>query len=175
MASQTHIPRLAELGHVGIRCFNVEDQLKFYSDVLGLAMTDYDAGKCIYFLSSRPELEHHELLLTSGRDVASSGGLIQQVSFRCGSFEDLLGFYRRFREWGTRLDSVVSHGNALGVYFYDPEGNRGEVYWQTGLEVRQPFTEPIDIEIDAEVLMDRIRDSVEEHERSNTSKERRNE
>ncbi|MEK8172370.1 hypothetical protein NKH77_33340 [Streptomyces sp. M19] len=58
---------------------------------------------------------------------------------------------------------IVSHGNAVGVYFYDPEGNRCEVYWQTGFAARQPFVEHIDIETDPEELLDAIRASVERH------------
>lgn len=55
---------------------------------------------------------------------------------------------------------TVSHGNAIGVYFFDPEGNRVEVYWQTGLEAKQSFIEPINMEADPDILMDVIRDSV---------------
>lgn len=158
-----HTPKLAELGHVGIRCFEVDKQLDFYTRVLGLTVTDHDPGLGNYFLSARPGKEHHEFLLAKGRDVPLDGKLIQQVSFRCEKFEDVLGFYRRFKDNNTKLDMIVSHGNAVGVYFYDPEGNRAEVYWQTGLEAKQPFIEHIDIETPAEELMDAIRASVEKY------------
>ena len=61
---------------------------------------------------------------------------------------------------------IVSHGNAVGIYFFDPEGNRCEIYWQTGLQARQPFVERIDIEMDPELLIDQIRASVERYARS---------
>lgn len=153
--------KVAELGHIGIRCFDVEKQLSFYTDVLGLVVTDHDPGLGNYFLSARPDDEHHELLLAKGRDVAPDARLIQQISFRCGTFEDVVGLYRQLKEYGTAFDMIVSHGNAVGVYFFDPEGNRAEVYWQTGLVARQPFIENIDIETPADELMDAIRASVE--------------
>ncbi|MFW6772919.1 VOC family protein [Nocardioides sp. CPCC 205120] len=153
--------KVAELGHVGIRCFDVERQLAFYTDVLGLVVTDHDAALGNYFLSARPDEEHHELLLARGRDVATDGRLIQQISFRCESFDDVVGLYRQLKEDGTRFDMIVSHGNAVGVYFFDPEGNRAEVYWQTGLVARQPFIENIDIETPADELMGAILASVE--------------
>lgn len=87
--------KVAELGHVGIRCFDVEKQLKFYTEVLGLLVTDHDPRLGIYFLSARPDNEHHELLLAKGRDVAVDGKLIQQISFRCETFEDVVGLYRQ--------------------------------------------------------------------------------
>lgn len=161
--ADTHVPKIAELGHVGIRCFDVEKQLAFYTGVLGLTVTDHDEALGNYFLSARPEDEHHELLLAKGRDVPTESKLIQQISFRCENFEDVLGFYRRLKESNTKLDMIVSHGNAVGVYFYDPEGNRAEVYWQTGLQARQPFIEHIDIETPAEQLLDAIRASVEKY------------
>ncbi|MYW90793.1 glyoxalase [Amycolatopsis rubida] len=159
----TPAPSIAELGHVGLRCHDVSRQLAFYAGVLGLTVTDHDERLGIWFLSARPDTEHHELLLAEGRDAPVGVKLIQQVSFRCARFEDILGFHRRFREHDVRLDMIVSHGNAIGVYFYDPEGNRCEVYWQTGLVARQPFVEHIDIETDPEELLDAIRTSVERH------------
>lgn len=155
--------KVAELGHVGIRCFDVEKQLAFYTEVLGLLVTDHDPGLGNYFLSARPEDEHHELLLAKGRDVPVDGKLIQQISFRCETFQDVVGLYRQLKEYGTKFDMIVSHGNAVGVYFFDPEGNRAEVYWQTGLVARQPFIENIDIETPADQLMEAIRASVDKY------------
>jgi catechol 2,3-dioxygenase-like lactoylglutathione lyase family enzyme len=155
-------PKVAELGHVGIRCFDVDVQVDFYTRILGLTVTDHDPifG---YFLSARPEQEHHELLLAKGRDVPIEGQLVQQISFRCARLDDVVGFYRRLKAAGTKIDMIVSHGNAVGVYFFDPEGNRGEVYWQTGFAAKQPFLERIDIETDAERLLDEIRASVDRY------------
>lgn len=163
--------KVAELGHVGIRCFDVEKQLGFYTEVLGLVVTDHDPGLGNYFLSARPDDEHHELLLAKGRDVGRDGRLIQQISFRCETFDDVVGLYRQLKDYGTSFDMIVSHGNAVGVYFYDPEGNRAEVYWQTGLVARQPFIENIDIETPADELMDAIRASVEKYGASGFTEE----
>lgn len=165
MYAHTDIPRrkVAELGHVGIRCLDVDRQLAFYTEVLGLVVTDHDPALGNYFLSARPDEEHHELLLAKGRDVPLDGRLIQQISFRCETFDDLLGLYRQLRERRTEFDMIVSHGNAVGVYFFDPEGNRAEVYWRTGLVARQPFVETIDIETPADELMAAIRASVDKY------------
>jgi 3-oxoadipate enol-lactonase len=155
--------KVAELGHVGIRCFDVDAQLAFYTEVLGLVVTDHDPTLGNYFLSARPDDEHHELLLAKGRDVPLGAKLIQQISFRCDTFDDVVGLHRQLQEYGVTFDMIVSHGNAVGVYFFDPEGNRAEVYWQTGLVARQPFIEHIDIETPAGELMDAIRASVEKY------------
>lgn len=158
-------PKIAELGHVGIHCRDIGEQLDFYTRVLGLTVTDHSESLGIWFLSARPNTEHHEVLLATGRDVPRDGRLIQQLSFRCDSLQSVVGFLRRFREDGVPVEMVVSHGNAVGVYFRDPEGNRCEVYWQTGLTARQPFVEHIELDTDTDLdrLLERIRASVEAH------------
>jgi catechol 2,3-dioxygenase-like lactoylglutathione lyase family enzyme len=161
MTSEAWNPAIVELGHVGLRCADIDRQLRFYTETLGLTVTDHDEQLGIWFLSARPETEHHELLLAKGRDVPREGKLIQQISFRCGALDDVMAFYRRFRAADVPLDMVVSHGNAVGVYFYDPEGNRCEVYWQTGLDARQPFVENIDLNQSPDAVLAQVRASVE--------------
>lgn len=139
---------IAELGHFGVFCHDIELCTRFYRDVLGLTVTDEDAGLGMRFFSARPNFEHHEFQLVEGRNVgpAREGNkLIQQVSFRVNTLPELQEFQQKFIEAGVEFDMVVSHGNAFGIYFFDPEGNRGEVYWQTGLPARQPFLVDLDL------------------------------
>ena len=56
----------------------------------------------------------------------------------------------------------MTHGNAIGVYFPDPEGNRCEVYWPTGLQARQPFALAIDLDQEPEAIMNTVRQAVAE-------------
>jgi len=41
----------------------------------------------------------------------------------------------------------VSHGNALSVYFHDPEGNRIELFVDTPWYVKQPLRVPMDMKM----------------------------
>lgn len=136
---------IAELGHVGLYTEHLDIQVEFYRDIVGLTVTDADHEIGMVFLSARPEKEHHELLLARGRTADADAKLIQQVSFRCHSLEALKSVYARLLNCKAPIDMVVSHGNAVGVYFRDPEGNRLEAYWQTGLQARQPFLQAIDL------------------------------
>ena len=157
-------PRIARLGHVGIHCTDLARQKQFYKDVLGLQVTDEDPGLGMVFMSSRPDDEHHEFLLCGGRNVDDRDALLlQQVSFRCDSLDDVIGFYRRLVDSKVQFDMVVSHGNAVGAYFRDPEGNRLEIYWPTGLKARQPYLELVDLNRPAQDIMRDIEASVREH------------
>jgi hypothetical protein len=61
------------------------------------------------------------------------------------------------------FDQVVTHGNAIGVYFFDPEGNRCEVYWPTGLLARQPFLNAIDLTQPPDAILAHIQALVEKY------------
>jgi catechol-2,3-dioxygenase len=157
-------PAIARLGHVGVHCKDLEKQKEFYRDVLGLQVTDEDPHLGMVFMSARPEEEHHEFLLCGGRNVDDRDALLlQQVSFRCNRLEDVIGFYNRLKERDVQFDMVVSHGNAVGVYFRDPEGNRLEVYCATGLNARQPYLEKVDLSRPPAEIMRDIEESVRKH------------
>ena len=150
-------PRIAGLGHVGIFVDDTERSLAFYRDLLGLTLTDADEENGMYFLSARPDEEHHEFLICRGRTAPLDARLIQQVSFRCPSLEDVIAFWERLRDAGVEFDRIVSHGNAVGVYFFDPDRNRCEVYWPTGLQARQTFLAQIDLTRPVDELMTEIK------------------
>lgn len=154
---------ISRLGHVGLYCTDLDRQVAFYRDVLGLTVTDADPEHGIAFLSARPEEEHHELLLLKGRNVGPEAQVVQQVSFRCPSLDDVIEYRRRLLAEGVRLDVVANHGNAVGVYFFDPEGNRCEVYWATGIRARQPFVLPANLEAEPEEILRAVRDAVARH------------
>lgn len=154
---------IAELGHVGLYTNDLDAQVRFFHDVIGLTVTDSDIDAGMVFLSARPEKEHHELLLARGRTADRETRLIQQVSFRCTSLEALKALYGRVVEARAPIDMVVSHGNAVGVYFRDPEGNRLEVYWQTGYSARQPFLQAIDLTKPAEKIRQEVEAAVERY------------
>jgi len=55
-------------------------------------------------------------------------------------------YHHRFKAEGVPVQQEVTHGNAYGIYFFDPEGNRGEVYLRIPRDVRQPFRKTLNLE-----------------------------
>lgn len=142
-----------ELGHVGLYCTDVQKSLDFYTRILGLTVTDEHPEGAIIFLSAQPESEHHELALCPGRDVAPGAKVVQQVSFIVEDLADLKRFYALLKSEGVKIRSVVTHGIALAIYFYDPDDNIVEIYAKTPYKVPQPYSEDIDLDLDDEELM----------------------
>ena len=124
--------------------------------MLGLTVTDESEERGIVFLSSRPEAEHHELVLMGGRTAGRKAKLLQQLSFHVDSLEELRRFHRAFKDEGVEISTTVTHGNTASIYFLDPEGNRLEVYVSLPYEWPQPFGEPIDLEQDDEGILRQI-------------------
>jgi catechol-2,3-dioxygenase len=143
------MPKVTGLGHVGLYVKDPSVMVNFYEDFLGMTVTDRGENDRIVFLSARPEEEHHELALAKSEDRRTDA---QQVSFTVGSLADLRSFHKQIKERGYPIDRVVSHGNAFGCYFRDPEGNRVEVYWHTDKDWPQPYGEPIDLDCSEEEL-----------------------
>lgn len=137
------------LGHTGFWVNDLAAMRDFYTRVLGLTVTDEDEELGIVFLSSRPHEEHHEFVLQRGRTAPPGSKLTHQVSWRVDSLETILEFHRRFRTEGVRVQQEVTHGNAIGIYFFDPEGNRNEVYLRVESDVRQPFRKSLNLDQDA--------------------------
>lgn len=136
---------ILELGHTGLHCNDLPVMRDFYERILGLTVTDEDPSIGLVFLSSRPDFEHHEMVLAPGRNVPLDARLLNQISWRVDGVKALQHYHRSLLEYGSKIDGVVTHGNAIGIYFRDPEGNKLEVYWQTGLDIPQPFRKTIDL------------------------------
>jgi catechol-2,3-dioxygenase len=151
--------RVTGLGHVGIYVQDLERMVAFYRDVMGMQITKQNWRAGAVFLSADPEAVDHEIALMRGRPGPEDPHLIQQISMRVASLDDLRAFRRRLVAEGYRIERVVNHASAIGCYFFDPEGNRTEVFWVTGRPCWVPTATVIDIEqSDAEVLaeVDRV-------------------
>lgn len=152
---------IQRISHVGIHVFDLEASRGFYTEIVGLAVSDVNEERGMVFLSSHPDVEHHELLLVGGRETERGSKMLQQISFRVDSLESLLAYRDRFASAGTPIDMEVSHGNAIGIYFYDPDGNRVEVFWGTGLEATQTFLHSIDLTLPTAEIVAEVERQVE--------------
>jgi catechol-2,3-dioxygenase len=138
--------------HMGMFASDIARMEDFYTRVLGFAVTDRGklGSTSLVFLSRDPR-EHHQIVLASGRPPAGFN-TINQISFRMADFAGLREMHRRLLAEKVAELAPVSHGNALSVYFKDPEGNRIELFVDTPWYVEQPVRVPMDMDLpDAEI------------------------
>jgi catechol-2,3-dioxygenase len=124
----------------------------FYTRVLGFTVTD--AGEMetprgrleLVFLSRNPR-EHHQIVMVTGKPRELAFNPINQISFRMAEFKGLREMYRRLVAEEVKELYPISHGNALSVYFHDPEDNRVELFVDTPWYVKQPLRIPMDMRL----------------------------
>ena len=148
------MPRVTQLGHVGVYVHDLPMMRDFYTRVLGLTVTDEDLDRGLVFMSSRPKEEHHEFVIMRGRTGPDDAKVVQQISWHVDSLEDLLEFHRTLQaEQDVTVEREITHGIAIAIYFLDPEGNRIEVYWATDKHIPQPFGKALDLDQSAEAVL----------------------
>jgi len=141
--------------HFGLYVTDIGRMEQFYTGVLGLLVSDrgtLPGGPQLVFLSRDPD-EHHQVVLATGRPPGVEFNVVNQMSFKLETLEDLKTMHARAREEGIKQFRVVTHGNAWSIYFADPEGNRVELFVDTLWHTPQPVVEPFDIEAPVEAIL----------------------
>jgi catechol 2,3-dioxygenase-like lactoylglutathione lyase family enzyme len=65
---------------------------------------------------------------------------INQLSFKVATLPELRAMYQRALTFGVEKLNPINHGNAISIYFDDPEGNKIEVYYETEWYLPQPLS-----------------------------------
>lgn len=136
------------LSHVGLFVREVEPMIRFYSALFDLKITDRGQGRTfkneLVFMSAHPD-HHHQLVISSGRPPEATFSTVMQLSFKATSIDDLRQVSIAAPALGATKLFTLNHGNALSVYFSDPEGSTVEVYFDTPFYVSQPHGDPLDL------------------------------
>ena len=143
------------LGHFGYFVKDLEVMKDFWGNFMGMTLTKSSEGAAFY--SANPEGVDHEIAIMQGRPEADDAHLIQQISLRVESLDNIRDFKRRAIEKGYKIDRLVTHASAIGLYFRDPEGNCIETFWLTGLPSWAMIGVPVDIDRSDEEIMEDVR------------------
>jgi catechol 2,3-dioxygenase len=140
--------------HMGLSVKDIVKMEAFYTRVLGFTVTDRGTagGMKLVFLSRDP-LDHHQIVLASGRpaelpantDNPQFGPSINQISFKMGSLADLRALLPSLEAEGGGSLFPANHGVAWSIYAHDPEGNNLEFFVDTQWYITQPFLIPLDL------------------------------
>lgn len=141
--------------HMGFYVRDIERMARFYRDVMCFFETDRGLlGTTQLVFLSRDPSEHHQIVLASGRPTDLAFSVINQISLRVPDLATLREVRNRVQADPDVTELVcATHGNAVSIYFRDPEGNRLEVFMDMPWYCEQPLREPIDLDQSDEAVM----------------------
>ena len=121
-----------QLGHIVIRVRDLEKSERFYSEVLGLHVTNKRAGRMV-FMSAGDSSSHELALVPVGEEAPGPEetrvGLFH-FAWEMDSLDDLKHLYSHMKSSDVKIGGIGDHGISLGVYFFDPDGNEIEAYYE---------------------------------------------
>ena len=121
-----------QLGHLVIKVRNLGISEKFYTEIMGLKVTNSNPGKMIFMIAN-DDISHELALVSVGESALkpeSSYVGLAHMAWQMDSFNDLREIYQLLKRTGTEIKGIGDHGMSLGIYFSDPDGNEIEVYYE---------------------------------------------
>ena len=121
-----------QLGHLVIRVRDLEKSEQFYTNVLGLKVMNKRPG-VMTFMSADEGMSHELALVPVGEDAPGPESTrvgLYHMAWEMQSFEDLKELYAVIKKNDVKVGSIGDHGISLGVYFFDPDGNEIEAYYE---------------------------------------------
>ena len=126
--------RITRLQHLVLNCRNVEESVEFYTNVLGMEVVSNNTERKMAFLSFGKE--HHDIALFEYADVDNALepnhlGMNHIAMEIDGGEEELKDMYDKLKAHNVKIDRLMDHVISKSVYFFDPDGNRLEIFCDT--------------------------------------------
>ena len=129
----TSAPKIKGLAHVGLNVSDPVDAARWYCDILGMKkiVTGYDSHhEAAVFLSFGEK--HHDIVLIKAKntqpvDIGDVG--MHHAAFSVqGGLDALRRLYGRLLKHNVEVFKIADHAVGLGIYFFDPDGNKLEFF-----------------------------------------------
>ncbi len=119
------------IGHIHLKVADLDRALKFYSDILGLQITQR-LGDGAVFLSAGGY--HHHIALNTWESLGGSPSPrgttgLYHTAIVYPTRAALAEAFRRVLVAEIPLEGAADHGVSESIYLRDPEGNGVELYW----------------------------------------------
>lgn len=131
---------ITKIGHVVLRCQNIEKSVKFYTEILGFRVSDVYPhsmveGKMVFM---RCNNDHHGVALVGGISKPSENIELHHMAFEVDTIDEVV----RARDYLIKNNIEIQFegrrraGVQVAVEFLDPDGHWLEIFW--GLDQVEP-------------------------------------
>jgi len=124
--------QLRKLGHVVLNVTDLEESVRFYTEVLGLRVSDRYPDSMVpggmVFL--RCNADHHGVALVGGAQKSERSSL-NHFAFEVGTLDEVFRARAWLRKQGVPIvfEGRRRAGCQIALEFRDPDGNNLEIYW----------------------------------------------
>jgi len=124
--------QLRKLGHVVLNVTDLEASVRFYTDVLGLQVSDRYPDSMVPggMVFMRCNADHHGVALVGGAQKSERTSL-NHFAFEVATLDEVFRTRTWLRKHGVAIvfEGRRRAGCQIAVEFQDPDGNNLEIYW----------------------------------------------
>ena len=122
--------KIKKVGHVVLGVRDTARSIKFYTEVLGMELVNVlDEMQMAFFSFGDRDHDIAVIKVPDEQPVGSSGFAHTALEIEGGQ-EQLRELYERLKRDGARVEFTADHVLTKSVYFFDPDGNRLEIFSQ---------------------------------------------
>ena len=125
--------RIGKIGHVVLNVSDLARSVRFYTDVLGFAVSDVYGDDMMPggMVFMRCNADHHGVALVGGLKQKPSESDLHHFAFEVGTLDEVLRAREHLRHHDVPVDFEGRRraGCQIAVEFRDPDGHRLEIYW----------------------------------------------
>jgi catechol 2,3-dioxygenase len=129
-AEELGMAKITKVGHVVLGVRDPSRSIKFYTEILGMELVNVLDEMQMAFFSFRERDHDIAVIKVPDDEPVGSSGLAHTALEIEGGLEQLRELYEQLKRCGARVEFTTDHVLTKSVYFFDPDGNRLEIFSQ---------------------------------------------
>jgi len=122
--------RIKRVGHVVLGVRDPQKSITFYTQALGMELVKFlDEMQMAFFSFGERDHDVAVIKVPDDQPVGSSGLAHTALEIEGGEAQ-LRQLHDRLKRYGARVEFTADHVLTKSVYFFDPDGNRLEIFSQ---------------------------------------------
>ena len=120
--------KIKKVGHVVLGVRDPQRSITFYTEALAMEVVNVIEEMQMAFFSFGERDHDIAVIKVPDDQPVGSSGLAHTASEIEGGQEQLQELYARHKRYGAKVEFTVDHVLTKSVYFFDPDGNRLEIF-----------------------------------------------